>query len=205
MDYFAAHNLRRWTHRVYMAYHFPLYILLRMGLISDGAFRKPWPAHLAWYLRGYTLEQADLIWNWISDVKVKNTWRMDTCGLLRQHKEDGYLTILVSGTPAPLLERLAKEIGADHGIGTEFEIRGGRFTGKSSGPACIADNKVTLTAAYLNRNQINIDYQASYAYADSISDRFMLELVANPVATYPDEALMKLAMERNWRIFPGEN
>lgn len=204
MEYFAVHKLRRWTHWAYMAYHYPLYILLKLGIISDGTFRKPWPAHLGWYIRGYTIEQSENVWNWIAETKVKNHWRQDTCQILSQHKEDGYLTVLVSGTPVPLLQRLAKDIGADHVVGTDLEIKEGIYTGRSNGPACIADDKVTLTQGYLNREGIEIDYSASYAYADSVSDRFMLEMVTHPVATYPDEGLRKIAVENNWQIFPAD-
>ncbi len=204
MEYFAVHNLRRWTHRAYMAYHYPLYILLRLGIISDGTFRKPWPAHLGWYVRGYTIEQAEHVWNWVADTKVKNYWRQDTCQILNQHREDGYLTVLVSGTPVPLLERLAGDIKADHVVGTGLEVEDGRYTGRSSGPACIADDKVTLIQTYMERTGIEIDYSVSYAYADSKSDRYMLEMVAHPVATYPDEGLRQIAMKNNWQIFPSD-
>ena len=74
MDYFKAHNKRQWTHRIYMAYHFPLYIFKQMGLISDEAFRKPWPAHLGWYVRGYSLEEADQVWNWVAETQVSKNF-----------------------------------------------------------------------------------------------------------------------------------
>jgi HAD superfamily hydrolase (TIGR01490 family) len=205
MDYFKAHNKRQWTHRIYMAYHFPLYIFKQMGLISDEAFRKPWPAHLGWYVRGYTLEEADQVWNWVAETQVSKNWRTDMCQVLRQHSEKGALTVLVSGTPVPLLERLAQDVNADHVVGTELEIKDGVFTGRNSSPACIGDNKVSLTRDYMLKKGIKIDYGASYAYADTISDQHMLAMVGHPVATYPDEALNQLALERGWQVFPPEN
>jgi phosphoserine phosphatase len=56
----------------------------------------------------------------------------------------------------------------------------------------------------MDQNGIHIDYPASYAYADSISDQSILEIVGHPVATYPDEDLLELAQERGWQIFPPE-
>lgn len=205
LDYFKVHNLRRWTHRGYMAYHYPFYFASKLGLISDGRFREPWSAHLGWYVRGYSIEGAEQVWNWVVDNQVNKNWREDTCQILHKHKEEGDLTILVSGTPMPLLQIIVEDIGADHAVGTDLEIRDGMFTGRSSGPACIGDNKVFLTRAYLERNGIAIDYDASYAYADSISDQHMLEMVAHPVATYPDEALGQLAQDRGWQIYPENN
>jgi HAD superfamily hydrolase (TIGR01490 family) len=131
-------------------------------------------------------------------------WRQDTCQVLSQHIQNGFLTLLVSGTPTQLLKHLAIKIGADHAIGTDLEVHDDRYTGRSSGPSCIGDNKVSLTQAYIKHHGIKIDYDTSYAYADSISDLHLLEMVGNPVATYPDEQLRTLAQERNWQIFPPD-
>lgn len=204
MDYFKIHNQRRWTHRAYMAYHYPFYILHKVGIISVGTFRKPWPAHLGWYVRGYSVEEAEDVWNWVTEVYMRNYWRADTCKILGQHKADGFLTFLISGTPVPLLQRLAVEINADHVIGTTLEVRDGYYTGRSIGPACIDENKVSLTLAYLEQTRIEIDSTGSYAYADSISDQQLLEMVNHPVATYPDEVLRQMAIERGWQIFPPD-
>lgn len=187
-----------------MAYHFPFYIAYRLGIISDGTFRKPWPAHLGWYVRGFTVEEADQVWSWVVDTQVSKNWRDDICQILSHHREEGFLTVLVSGTPIPLLQCITNEIGADHCVGTVLEIRDGKYTGRSSGPACIADQKVTLTREYFNSIEIEIDYDASYAYADSASDKDLMEIVGHPVATYPDEGLSDIATERNWQIFPAE-
>ena len=186
-----------------MAYHFPLYIFMKIGMISDETFRKPWPAHLGWYLRGYTLSEADQVWNWVAETQVSQNWRLDTCRILNQHRENGELTVLVSGTPVPLLERLAQDINADHVVGTGLEIKNGIFTGRSSSPACIGDNKISLTQIYMEQQGIEIDYGGSYAYADSISDQHLLAMVGNPIATYPDEALRQYAIEHGWQIFPA--
>lgn len=202
IDYFKIHRLRRWTHLAYMAYHYPIYIAYRMSIISDGTFRKPWPAHLGWYVRGYRIEEADQVWSWVVETLVKKIWRNDTCQLLHRRRKEGFFTVLVSGTPAPLLERISQEIEADYCIGTGLEIEAGKYTGRSRGPACIGEQKVILTRKYFESIGIVIDDKASYAYADSVSDKDLLEMVGNPVATYPDEKLRQIAIQRNWQIFP---
>ncbi len=40
------------------------------------------------------------------------------------------------------------------------------------------------------------------AYADSSLDAPVLEMVGNPVATYPDQELLTLAQRRGWQILP---
>ena len=58
MAYFQQHRTRRWTHAMFMAWHMPLYFLHRRGLLSETRFRRQWAAHLAWYVQGWTVDQA---------------------------------------------------------------------------------------------------------------------------------------------------
>jgi len=150
------------------------------------------------------VNEANQVWDWVAETQVSQSWRADTCQILNQHCEQDDITFLVSGTPVPLLERLARDVGADHVVGTELEIRDGTFSGRNSSPACIGDSKVTLTQKYLQDRGIEIDYGASHAYADTISDQYMLAMVGHPVATYPDEALRQMANQRGWLIFPSD-
>jgi HAD superfamily hydrolase (TIGR01490 family) len=202
MSYFKSRGLRRWTHRFFWAYHMPYYLLLKARLISQGAFRRPWAAHLAWYLRGYTWEEANIAWDWVVEEFLSHHWRQDTRRLLDDHRNAGDMVLLVSAGPQPLLERIAQEVGAGHVVATEFEQRNGRYTGRSLEPVCIDENKAVLAKAYLERKRIVVDFKSSFAYADAISDLHLLEMVGNPVAVYPDEELKMAAVERGWRIFP---
>jgi phosphoserine phosphatase len=43
---------------------------------------------------------------------------------------------------------------------------------------------------------------ASHAYADSLSDLQLLEMVGNPTAVYPEEKLANEARLRGWAIYP---
>ncbi|MFE1966399.1 HAD family hydrolase, partial [Acinetobacter baumannii] len=40
----------------------------------------------------------------------------------------------------------------------------------------------------------------SWAYSDSINDRFLLEYATHAIAVNPDDRLEKLAQEHNWEI-----
>ena len=204
MMYFRVYGLRRWTHRLFWAYHMPYYLLLKAHLISQGTFRRPWAAHLAWYLRGYTPQEAEAIWNWVVEEFLSHHWRMDARRLLDNHRAAGDLVMLVSAGPQPLLERIAREVGASHVVATAFELRNGRYTGRSLEPVCIDENKASMAKAYLERQEIEIDFQASFAYADAGSDLHLLELIGIPVAVYPDEELRLAAKERDWQIFPSD-
>lgn len=203
MDYFRHHGLKRLTHWTFLGLHYPLYLLRSPGLISEVWFRTQWAAHLGWYLRGVSLAHSQPIWDYVVEQHLASHWRMDSRALLEEHRDAGDLVVLVSSGPAPLMRRIAAELGVEHAVGTEFEVQEGVFTGRHVGPVCIDGYKASLTLAYLRQRGLEVDLDASRAYADSTSDLPLLELVGHPVATYPDAALRVIAVARNWEIFPA--
>ena len=48
--------------------------------------------------------------------------------------------------------------------------------------------------------EANVDWAASYSYADSYFDSDVLELTGHPHAVNPDAKLNKLALDRGWAI-----
>ena len=126
----------------------------------------------------------------------------DLLYFLKKHKQDGDLIFLVSGGPVGLLERIAQEIGADYAVGTRHEVINGRYTGRPVLPACQGPNKPALAKALIAEKGLEIDLEASYAYADSGGDIPLLEMVGHPIAVYPDEGLKPVAVERGWKILP---
>jgi HAD superfamily hydrolase (TIGR01490 family) len=151
-------------------------------------------------VRGYSEEEAQVVWDWVVNEFVKGVWRMDIREILREHQVIGDEVILVSAGPQSLLAEIAKSIGVEHAIGTRFEVKDGRFTGKSLQPVCIDEFKASLSSDYLAQKKLAVDLAQSYAYADSITDLALLEMVGNPAAVYPDQELSKIAQQRNWRV-----
>jgi putative phosphoserine phosphatase/1-acylglycerol-3-phosphate O-acyltransferase len=202
MSYFLQHGLRRGTHFAFLAIHYPLYYLRRLRLISEGAFRSPWAAHLAWYVRGYSVEQSQEVWDWAVERYLSRFWRQDTRQILDQHRQAGKELFLVSSGPLPMVERIARELGAQHAIGTHFEVKNGRYTGRALPPVVIDTFKASATQDYIRDRNLAIDLPSSYAYADAISDLHLLEMVGHPVVVYPDPGLRAIAVQRGWQIFP---
>lgn len=202
MNYFKVHRLRRTTHLAFLAYHYPLYFVYRSGLISEADFRAPWAAHLGWYFRGYTVAEAVNIWDWVVIEHVNKHLRSDVLEYVQQHQRAGDFVALVSGGPLPLLNHIALELGIEHVIGTDFDVVNGYYTGQVSGPVCLDENKVTLSISYLKKNGYSVDMNQSYAYADAISDKPLLDMVGNPIAVYPSSELREAAITHGWSIFP---
>ncbi len=200
LEYYSRRKLRRWIYRRFWAYHMPLYILYKARLLSQSAFRHPWAAHLMWFLRGDTPQDAAPVWDWVTEEYLKPFWRTDAREILNQHKQSGDLVVLVSGGPTPLVERIAKEFGADMAVGTQPALRDGHYTGGVAGAVCIDAQKATLAQQALQQRGLDVDLAASSAYADGATDVALLEMVGHPVAFHPDEELKPIAQTRGWQM-----
>jgi HAD superfamily hydrolase (TIGR01490 family) len=200
LEYFVQRKLRTWTRRFFWAYHMPFYLLYKAGLVSQSAFRNPWAAHLPWFIRGYRIEQAQAVWDWVAKEYLTPFWRPDAMELIKKHKAAGDLVVLVSAGLTPLEEAIAYRVGADLAVGTQPEIKDGRFTGRLAGLVCLDEQKAELAKAELHARNLDVDLTASTAYADSGTDIHMLKMVGNPVAFHPDEELKPIAEKRGWQI-----
>lgn len=197
MAFFTTRRERLWTHRGFLATHYPL-VFLKPYLVSETTFRALWAQHLPWYFRGYDEAQMQVLAEWVAYEFVRRIERPDVLEVLRRHLERGEQVALVSGISQPIADAIARRWDVTHVIGSPVEQRSGRYTGRLAGPACLDTQKARYLQRYLAQNQLALDLTASYAYADSYSDMGLFDLVGRPVAVYPDQRLRALAIERGW-------
>jgi HAD superfamily hydrolase (TIGR01490 family) len=116
---------------------------------------------------------------------------------IREHKRAGHRVLLLTGAldvvVEPLAELLEVEVDCAHLL-----VKEGRLTGDLQSPPPAGEARGTLLEEYAARNGIVLS--ESFAYADSLSDLGMLELVGTPVAVNPDARLSQVAGQRGWRI-----
>jgi HAD superfamily hydrolase (TIGR01490 family) len=115
---------------------------------------------------------------------------------LRAHREQGHITVLLSGSLDILLIPLQRDLGADHLIATHMEERGGRFTGRIAGEWPYGDKKALLINHFAKEHGVN--FSASYAYADHHSDEAVLALFGHPVVINPRAKMQAIAAGRQW-------
>jgi HAD superfamily hydrolase (TIGR01490 family) len=193
---------RRWL-VLLLVTHVPLGYLARAGLAGRGRMRTTWARHMSWALRGMSEAEVGDAFEWIADVYAAPLFRSDVVALLREHKRRGDRVVLLSGTFEPLLEMIAARLGAEVAIGTRLAVRDGVYTGRTVEPTCQGEGKAERLREYLAGPGRDIDRSRSTAYADSVFDLPVLEMVGRPVAVYPDDELAATARERAWTIFPG--
>lgn len=115
---------------------------------------------------------------------------------LAEHRAQGHLTVLLSGSLDFLLRPLQVDLGADHLIATHLEERGGRFSGRIAGPWPYGPTKALLIRHFAEAH--GIAFQASTAYADHHSDVEVLELFGRPIVVNAKRGMAALAQGRGW-------
>jgi len=203
MDYFQIHRKRVLVNITFQVFHYFLYFLYRIHLVSQVGFRETWAKNLSWYLKGFTVDQAEQIWTWVVEERISGQWREEIVSRLQAHKAAGEAVFLVSGGPEGLLKKIAGEVGADYAVGTKHLIANGVYTGQAPAEACQGTNKVRLVRRVIAEQGLEIDFDESCAYADSVGDLDLLEMVGHPVAVFPDEQLAPIARDRGWEIIAG--
>ena len=123
--------------------------------------------------------------------------------VLNLHREAGRLLVLVSASPAEIVEPLANHLGVDEYVATTATIDvDGRYTGDVE---LYVHGSVKAEAIENLAEKRNLDLSKSWAYSDSVSDIPMLESVGFPVAVNPDRNLRREAELREWPILEFDN
>jgi HAD superfamily hydrolase (TIGR01490 family) len=102
-----------------------------------------------------------------------------TLAEIRRHQAAGAQLLLVSGAFAPLLDPVARHLGASRVLATVPVVRDGRYTGEVV-RQMIGESKRAAVEEVLRDHPDGIDPRDCFAYGDHPSDLPMLECVGNP-------------------------
>lgn len=167
------------------------------ALKEAGASREA--LNLAFYsvLEGESWSDIHLVGQcWFAQCRISDHLMPETHGCLQQHRQDGALIVLVSGSFTPCLDPLASVLQPDAVLCTQLACRAGRLTGKVE-QQVIGLGKVTAITEWMAGK--GIDLQQCHAYGDDISDAPMLGLVGYPVVVGHNSELGELARLKGWR------
>ena len=121
--------------------------------------------------------------------------------LVGRHRAAGDLTVLTTAANRFLTAPIARELGFEHLIATEPELRDGVYTGKVVGTPNMREGKIARLDAWLeSRGRAFPSFQRSWFYSDSRNDIPLLSRVTDPVAVNPDPTLAALAAELGWQV-----
>ena len=117
---------------------------------------------------------------------------------IEEHRGRGHLLAILSTSPSYVTRPIAKTLGMDEAISTQFEVEGGLFTGRVIEPACFGVGKVHWAEQMGHAR--SIDLGRSWFYTDSFTDMPMLERVGHQVIVNPDPRLRRTAKQRGWTV-----
>ena len=200
---YASANGRKLRALLYYGSLMPKYYLAKLNVASKEALNRTAIARMPLLIRGYDLRQADAAFDWVANSFILPSGRESILQLWEHHRLLGHLLVIASGGLAPCVQRIGSHLNAAATVGTEVLVKNGRYTGRVGSPVVIGREKAARTMRLVSQLGVDVDWAASYAYADSIHDLPFLELVGRPAAVHPDRGLLYIAQERGWRVIGG--
>ena len=136
---------------------------------------------------------------------IKPALKEAALSLVGKHADAGDQTVIVTATNEFITRPIADAFGVKELIAVELErdtAPGGTgwITGEIKGVPSAREGKVMRVEQWLASRGMGWAEVDSTFYTDSINDLALMEKVAHPVATNPDDRLRAIATQRGWRI-----
>jgi len=150
------------------------------------------------YLRHKKVEKFEEVSHKFFEPQVKNLVCKTMVETMEKHREKDDLLLLLSGTLDVIAACFVRALHLDGAKATDLETRNGNYTGRIVGVVPYGFGK--LEALRELRRRYEFDLNHTTLYANSYSDRYVMNAVAKPVAVNPDKRLARYARENGWRI-----
>ncbi len=118
--------------------------------------------------------------------------------IVEAHQEAGHTVAIISSATRYQAEPLARDMGIEHILCTELEVKEGVFTGDVIHPTCYGEGKAVAARNLAAR--VGLDLSESYFYTDSHEDLPLLLEVGRPRPLNPNRPLAQIAKERQWPV-----
>ena len=115
---------------------------------------------------------------------------------IQRHKDAGHALVGITATSDFITAPIFREFGITEIIATNAEVVDGRYTGKVINIPCYQQGKLARLDQWLAGREVT----ESWAYSDSINDRFLLEYADHAFAINPADRLDILAKAQGWEI-----
>jgi len=128
------------------------------------------------------------------EKEAKNHYNSKVLKEIDKFRNKDFKIIILSGAFIELLKNVGARLEVDDMIGSNI------LNKNTKNRYSIISGSKKLSALKSKYNTIDIEWNNSYAYADSIDDLKLLKTFGNPVAVNPDEKLLKYAKKNEWKI-----
>lgn len=151
------------------------------------------------FLRRYAGARADELRSLVTDVlgdALLHRMMPEATRQIRRHRAAGHRTILITGAVDLHVQPLS--VLFDEVVASRMHTKDGVLTGFLETPPLVDEARAAWLRHYAQANGLHLD--RSYAYADSYSDRPLLEAVGHPQVVNPDSQLFRHARRRRWVV-----
>jgi len=114
------------------------------------------------------------------------------------HRDRGDRVVLITGSLDILVEKIGRELKADAFIASDTERVQGHFSGRIRLPVPYGKGKEFWLETYAREH--DIDLARSYAYGDSLADRWIFYRVGYPFVVNGGWRLRQVAWRKGWRV-----
>lgn len=130
--------------------------------------------------------------------KIARTMRRQARELVVAHQRLGHTVVVSSAATAYQIRPVARELGIEHLVCTELEVRDGVLTGAVRGRMRWGREKGAGVRAFARGHQV--DLRVSYGYGNGVEDIDFLSSVGRPIALSPDPGLRSAAGRFGWPV-----
>jgi len=151
------------------------------------------------FLRRYAGARTDELRALVTDVlgdALLHRVMPEATRQIRRHRAAGHRTVLITGAVDLHVEPLS--VLFDEVVASRMHAKDGVLTGFLETPPLVDEARAAWLRHYAQANGLHLD--RSYAYADSYSDRPLLEAVGHPQVVNPDSQLFRHARRRRWVV-----
>lgn len=197
MDHLKNHPVYHTNYNKFMRWMVPRYIGYKMKVYPVEKMKE---RSMQSYLEAIDDMSRDELITFFEEVskKMKSDFNPVVVEKLNEHIKNGLRVMIVSGAYTQLLDAALDELHFDDVIGSEIPFKKD-FVDKEKTIYHINGTRKNDSIQKALHGK-DIDWSNSFAYADSLSDLSVLELVGNPVAVHPEKGLRTVAQERGWKI-----
>jgi len=118
--------------------------------------------------------------------------------LVAAHRRRGHVVVIATSAAPFQVRHVAGDLGIEHVLCTQLEVRNGVLTGKSRGPILWGRAKADAVREFARR--AGVDLRRSHFYADGDEDVALMRLVGHPHPTNPRPGLERVATGQGWPI-----
>ncbi len=132
------------------------------------------------------------------DEVIGQRWCMPILTRMEELRARGHAVFLLSGAPAFIVEAVGARLRVDGVVATPMETRDSVYPGSLGGTHVFAEAKLTALRALARDRDLDLD--ASWGFADHLTDVPFLGAFGHAVVVSPSPELRRVAEERGWEV-----